>query len=147
MPHRHTEPLLAARADRGRKQFAERCFEQPFTDHTAHSKPLRQSRRFTDPMVDCRACKRRFRSDKLEDDVWVHFCEATKGNKFNIPGGEACKHCDPKAHSLSGMRQGLLDDRGAHGGTKHKAGADIFHRFRRTAILGDSFRATDCGQV
>ncbi|MGH7871912.1 MAG: glycine--tRNA ligase [Candidatus Binatia bacterium] len=48
---------------------------------------------FTDPMVDCRACKRRFRSDKLEDEVWVHFCEATKGNKFNIPGGEACQHC------------------------------------------------------
>ncbi len=48
---------------------------------------------FTDPMVDCRACKRRFRADKLEDEVWLHFCEATKGNKFNIPGGEACKHC------------------------------------------------------
>src|SRR5687767_7108885 len=30
---------------------------------------------FTDPMVDCRACKRRFRSDKLEDDAWVHYCE------------------------------------------------------------------------
>ncbi len=51
---------------------------------------------FTDPMVDCRACKKRFRADKLEDDAWVHFCEATKGNKFNIPGGEACKHCGKK---------------------------------------------------
>src|ERR1044071_3575774 len=48
---------------------------------------------FTDPMVDCRACKRRFRADQLDDDPWVHFCEATKGNKFTIPGGEACKHC------------------------------------------------------
>jgi glycyl-tRNA synthetase len=48
---------------------------------------------FTDPMVDCLACKRRFRLDQLDDEVWVHFCEATKGNKFNIPGGEACKHC------------------------------------------------------
>src|SRR5690242_168795 len=48
---------------------------------------------FTDPMVDCRACKRRFRADKLDEDPWVHFCEATKGNKFTIPGGEACKHC------------------------------------------------------
>jgi glycyl-tRNA synthetase (class II) len=33
---------------------------------------------FTDPMVDCRACKRRFRLDQLDDEVWVHFCEATK---------------------------------------------------------------------
>src|SRR6266850_768643 len=48
---------------------------------------------FTDPMVDCRACNRRFRADKIDEEVWVHFCEATKGNKFNIPGGEACKHC------------------------------------------------------
>src|SRR5580765_8257257 len=51
---------------------------------------------FTDPMVDCRACNRRFRADKIDEDVWVHFCEATKGNKFNIPGGEACKHCGKK---------------------------------------------------
>src|SRR5581483_2838762 len=35
---------------------------------------------FTDPMVDCRACKRRFRADKIDEEVWVHFCEATKGN-------------------------------------------------------------------
>ena len=52
---------------------------------------------FTDPMVDCRACKRRFRADKIDEEVWVHFCEATKGNKFNIPGGEACKHCGKKS--------------------------------------------------
>ena len=51
---------------------------------------------FTDPMVDCRACKRRFRADKLDDEPWVHYCEATKGNKFIIPGGEACKHCGKK---------------------------------------------------
>jgi glycyl-tRNA synthetase (class II) len=44
---------------------------------------------FTDPMIDCRACKRRFRADKLDDDVWVHYCEATKRNKFNM---RACKH-------------------------------------------------------
>ena len=41
-----------------------------------------------------------FRSDKLEEDLWVHFCEATKGNKFNIPGGEACKHCGKKRTSV-----------------------------------------------
>ena len=48
---------------------------------------------FTDPMVDCRACKKRFRADKLEEMEWVHYCEATKGNKFIVPPGEACKHC------------------------------------------------------
>jgi glycyl-tRNA synthetase len=25
--------------------------------------------------------------------AWVHYCEATKGNKFTITAGEACKHC------------------------------------------------------
>ncbi len=48
---------------------------------------------FTDPMVDCRACKKRFRADKLEEMEWVHYCAATKGNKFIVPPGEACKHC------------------------------------------------------
>jgi glycyl-tRNA synthetase len=48
---------------------------------------------FTDPMVDCRECKHRFRADQLEELPWLHFCPATKGNKFTIPAGEACKHC------------------------------------------------------
>ena len=48
---------------------------------------------FTDPMVDCRECKRRFRADQLGDMPWLHFCPATKGNKFTIPAGEPCKHC------------------------------------------------------
>ena len=51
---------------------------------------------FTDPMVDCRSCKRRFRADKLDDTAWVHYCAATKGNKFTIPGGEPCGHCGAK---------------------------------------------------
>jgi glycyl-tRNA synthetase len=48
---------------------------------------------FTDPMVDCKACHHRFRADKLDDETWLHFCPATKNNKFEIPGGEPCKHC------------------------------------------------------
>ncbi len=51
---------------------------------------------FTDPMVDCRACRRRFRADKLEETPWVHYCPATKGNKFDIPAGEPCKHCSAR---------------------------------------------------
>jgi glycyl-tRNA synthetase len=48
---------------------------------------------FTDPMVDCKACQRRFRADKIDETPWVHYCAATKGNKFQIPAGEACRHC------------------------------------------------------
>jgi len=48
---------------------------------------------FTDPMVDCRECKRRFRADQIDEQPWTHFCEATKGNKFVIAAGEPCKHC------------------------------------------------------
>ncbi len=49
--------------------------------------------KFTDPMVDCRECKRRFRADQVGELPWVHFCPATKGNKFTIPAGEPCQHC------------------------------------------------------
>jgi glycyl-tRNA synthetase len=48
---------------------------------------------FTDPMVDCRECRHRFRADQLAETPWVHYCPATKGNKFTIPAGEACTHC------------------------------------------------------
>jgi glycyl-tRNA synthetase len=48
---------------------------------------------FTDPMVDCRACKRRFRADKLDEQPWVHYCLAKQDDKFEVPGGEPCKHC------------------------------------------------------
>jgi glycyl-tRNA synthetase len=48
---------------------------------------------FTDPMVDCRECKHRFRADQVDEMAWLHFCPATKGNKFTIPAGEPCKHC------------------------------------------------------
>jgi glycyl-tRNA synthetase len=48
---------------------------------------------FTDPMVDCRECRRRFRADKVDEVPWVHYCPATKGNKFTVPAGEPCDHC------------------------------------------------------
>jgi glycyl-tRNA synthetase len=48
---------------------------------------------FTDPMVDCKACQRRFRADKLDEMAWTHYCPATKGNKFVVAAGEPCKHC------------------------------------------------------
>src|SRR6266853_5960999 len=48
---------------------------------------------FTDPMVDCRECRHRFRADKVDETPWVHYCPATKGNKFTIAAGEGCTHC------------------------------------------------------
>ena len=48
---------------------------------------------FTDPMVDCLECRHRFRADKVDEIPWVHYCAATKGNKFTIPAGEPCSHC------------------------------------------------------
>src|SRR6266403_1172794 len=40
---------------------------------------------FTDPMVDCRECKHRFRADHVDALPWVHYCPATKGNEIT-PG-------------------------------------------------------------
>ena len=65
---------------------------------------------FADPMVDCRACKRRFRADKLDEDEWVHYCAATKGNKFMVPAGEPCKHCGAKRTLCPACGKGELTD-------------------------------------
>jgi glycyl-tRNA synthetase len=65
---------------------------------------------FTDPMVDCRACKRRFRADKLDEEEWTHFCPATKGNKFIVPGGEPCKHCGARRSLCPACGKGELTE-------------------------------------
>ncbi len=48
---------------------------------------------FSDPMVDCRACRRRFRADKLDEPLWVHYCPKKKDTRFEVPAGERCRHC------------------------------------------------------
>jgi glycyl-tRNA synthetase len=63
---------------------------------------------FTDPMVDCKACQRRFRADQLDEQPWVHYCPATKGNRFEIPGGEPCKHCGSRRTLCPGCGKGEL---------------------------------------
>jgi glycyl-tRNA synthetase len=65
---------------------------------------------FTDPMVDCKACKRRFRADKIDEEEWVHYCEATKGNKFIVPAGEACKHCGQRRRVCPACGKGELTE-------------------------------------
>src|SRR5262245_31022877 len=51
---------------------------------------------FTDPMVDCKECRRRFRADKLEEQPWIHFCPATNANRFLILIAEPCKYVDSR---------------------------------------------------
>ncbi|HWO42635.1 MAG TPA: glycine--tRNA ligase [Candidatus Eisenbacteria bacterium] len=63
---------------------------------------------FTDPMVDCRACRRRFRADKLDETEWVHYCPATKGNRFVVPAGEPCKHCGARRTACPACGKGEL---------------------------------------
>jgi len=65
---------------------------------------------FTDPMVDCRACQRRFRADTLDDAPWVHYCPATKGNKFEVPAGEPCLHCGARRTLCPACGKGELTE-------------------------------------
>ena len=65
---------------------------------------------FTDPMVDCRGCQRRFRADQLDAGLWVHYCAAKAGNKFEVPGGEPCKHCESRRTLCPACGKGELTE-------------------------------------
>ncbi len=65
---------------------------------------------FTDPMADCRACKRRFRADQLDAGPWVHYCAAKAGNKFDVPAGEPCKHCESRRTLCPACGKGELTE-------------------------------------
>ena len=88
---------------------------------------------FTDPMVDCLECRRRFRADKVDETPWVHYCAATKGNKFTIPAGEPCSHCGERRTlcpecgkgSLTAPRQFNLMFKTFMGPVEEDASADL----------------------
>jgi glycyl-tRNA synthetase len=63
---------------------------------------------FTDPMVDCLECRHRFRADKVDEMPWVHYCAATKGNKFTMPAGEPCSHCGERRTLCPDCGKGAL---------------------------------------
>jgi glycyl-tRNA synthetase len=63
---------------------------------------------FTDPMVDCRQCRRRFRADQVDAVPWVHFCPAKKDTKFTVPAGEPCAHCGERRRLCPECGQGEL---------------------------------------
>ena len=47
---------------------------------------------FSDPMCDCRVCKKRFRADQLCDDQGLALAKDAHG-KFALPAGARCTHC------------------------------------------------------
>ncbi|MFQ5520267.1 MAG: glycine--tRNA ligase, partial [Candidatus Methylomirabilia bacterium] len=65
---------------------------------------------FTDPMVDCRACQRRFRADMLDELTWVHYCPAKKESKFEVPAREPCKHCGNRRTLCPACGRGQLTE-------------------------------------
>ena len=65
---------------------------------------------FTDPMVDCRACKRRYRADRLDDGPWTHYCPAKKESKFEVPAAEPCLHCGARRTLCPDCGKGTLTE-------------------------------------
>jgi glycyl-tRNA synthetase len=50
---------------------------------------------FSDPMCDCKKCKKRFRADQLCEDQGLTLIKNTSG-KFELPAGTKCTNCDSK---------------------------------------------------
>ncbi len=48
---------------------------------------------FADPLVDCKACKKRFRADQMAELGWFHKCASKADNRIDVPGGQPCKFC------------------------------------------------------
>jgi glycyl-tRNA synthetase len=65
---------------------------------------------FTDPMVDCRECKRRFRADQLDDRPWTHYCPSKKESKFEVKAGEPCAHCAARRTRCPACGRGELTE-------------------------------------
>ena len=62
---------------------------------------------FTDPMIDCRGCKKRFRADQLFEELGLKPGESAKvEEKFKVPEGTKCPACgskeltDPRSFNL-----------------------------------------------
>lgn len=51
---------------------------------------------FADPMVDCRACKKRFRADQLCEEQGLALVKNPDGRTFQLPAGVTCTACGAK---------------------------------------------------
>jgi glycyl-tRNA synthetase len=65
---------------------------------------------FSDPLVDCKACRRRFRADQLGDLPWVHFCKSKKDTRYEVPAKEPCGHCGEKRALCPACGKGQLTE-------------------------------------
>ncbi len=65
---------------------------------------------FSDPMVDCRACRRRFRADQLDEVPWAHHCPARREARFEIPPAEPCAHCGARRTGCPACGRGDLTE-------------------------------------
>lgn len=50
---------------------------------------------FSDPMCDCKKCKKRFRADQLCEDQGLALIKNAAG-RYELPGGTKCTSCDSK---------------------------------------------------
>ena len=50
---------------------------------------------FSDPMCDCKKCKKRFRADQLCEDQGLTLIKTASG-KYELPAGTKCTSCDSK---------------------------------------------------
>src|SRR5919201_1975876 len=85
---------------------------------------------FTDPLVDCRTCKLRFRADKLED--------AQCGRKPSKHPGETpeCDLTEPRQFNLMlSTRLGALEETGSNAYLRPETGQGIFVNFKNVAQL------------
>ncbi len=65
--------------------------------------------RFSDPMVDCRECKRRFRADHVDDAAVAPLLPGQEGEQVRDPGRRGVQALRDAPEALSGVRQGGAD--------------------------------------
>lgn len=92
---------------------------------------------FTDPMVDCRACKRRFRADQVCEDQGRKLEHAADGKGWRLPEGVACPACgaaaltEPRSFNLMFKTcVGPVEDDSAVAYLRPETAQGIFANFR-----------------
>ena len=65
--------------------------------------------RFSDPMVDCKACKRRFRADQIDEQAVGALLPGEEGQQVRRAGRRALPALRRAPDALPGVRQGGAD--------------------------------------
>ena len=125
--------------------------------HPAIWKASGHAEGFADPMVDCKACRHRFRADQLCEELGLVLVRTEKG--FALPEGAACTHCgskeltEPRAFNLMFKTfVGPVEDEHAVAYLRPETAQAIFAQFKNildtsrqsvpfgVAQMGKSFR-------